>query len=277
MVVAAAERLRQIFGGPEREIDLGRAALALARLEHPDIDEDSYVERLRAFAEQLRPKLPESPASKDLVDAVSRHLFEELGFCGNEGDYYDLRNSFLNEVIDRRTGIPITLSVVYLEVARHLELPYFGVGLPGHFLVKYDDGRQRLFVDPFNGGRTLKRAQCQKWLREILGRRVVLREHDFAAVDKRYIVRRMLHNLRDIYLNSRRYRKGLEVIEMLLVLSPGATDEIKQRAWLHYELGQHMQARAELETYLANRPEAEDVEDVKKWIMALRRTQVRLN
>jgi regulator of sirC expression with transglutaminase-like and TPR domain len=277
MVISAAERLREIFSGPEDEIDLGRAALALARLEHSDLDEDSYVARLREFAEQLRPNLLQSLASKDVVDAVSRHLFEKLGFCGNEGDYYDLRNSFLSDVIDRRTGIPITLSVVYLEVARHLDLPYFGVGLPGHFLVKYDDGCQRVYVDPFNGGRTLKRSQCQKWLREILGRRVVLREHDFAAVDKRYIIRRMLNNLRDIYLNSRRYRKGLEVIEMLQLLSPGATEELKQRAWLHYELGQHKQAREELETYLATRPNAEDLEDVKKWILALRRTQARLN
>jgi regulator of sirC expression with transglutaminase-like and TPR domain len=277
MAQSAAERLRQIFSGPEQQIDLGRAALALARLEHAELDEDRYVERLRQFAEQLRPKLLESPASGDVVGALSRHLFEELGFCGNEGEYYDLRNSFLNDVIDRRTGIPITLSVVYLEVARHLELPYFGVGLPGHFLVKYDDGRQRVFVDPFHGGRTLKRNQCQKWLREILGRRVILREHDFAAVDKRYIVRRMLNNLRDIYLNSRRYRKGLEVIEMLLMLTPGSTEEIKQRAWLHYELGQHRQARDELESYLAARPEAEDIEDIKKWILALKRTQAQLN
>jgi regulator of sirC expression with transglutaminase-like and TPR domain len=277
MVISAAERLRQIFREPEQEIDLGRAALALARLEHPDLDEDSYIERLSEFASQLRPKLPQGPASKEIVGAVSRHLFEELGFCGNEGDYYDLRNSFLNEVLDRRTGIPITLSVVYLEVARHLELPYFGVGLPGHFLVKYDDGRQRVFVDPFNGGRMLKRSQCQKWLRETLGRRVILREHDFASVDKTYIIRRMLNNLRDIYLNSRRYRKGLEVIEMLLVLSPGAIDEIKQRAWLHYELGQHKQARDQLENYLDARPNAQDVDDVKKWILALRRAQARMN
>jgi regulator of sirC expression with transglutaminase-like and TPR domain len=276
MVVSAAQRLRQIFEAPEPEIDLGRAALALGRLEYPDLNEDSYVERLNEFAEQLRPKLT-SLASGDVVDAFSRHLFEDLGFCGNESDYYDLRNSFLSDVIDRRTGIPITLSIVYLEVARHLELPYFGIGLPGHFVVKYDDGRRRVFVDPFHGGRTLKRSQCQKWLREIVGRRVVLREHDFAAVDKAYIIRRMLNNLRDIYLNSRRYRKGLEVIEMLLVLSPGATEEIKQRAWLHYELGQHKQARAELEAYLATQPEAEDVEDVKKWILALRRTQAQLN
>jgi regulator of sirC expression with transglutaminase-like and TPR domain len=277
MLLSAAERLRQILSGPEQQIDLGRAALALARLEHPALDEDGYVGRLRQFADQLRPKLPEKLASGDVVGAVSQHLFEELGFCGNEGDYYDLRNSFLNDVIDRRTGIPITLSVIYLEVTRHLELPYFGVGLPGHFLVKYDDGRERVFVDPFHGGRTLKRNQCQKWLREILGRRVVLREHDFAAVDKRYIVRRMLNNLRDIYLNSRRYRKGLEVIDMLLLLNPGSTEEIKQRAWLHYELGQHSQARDELESYLASRPEAEDVEDVKKWILALKRTQAQLN
>jgi regulator of sirC expression with transglutaminase-like and TPR domain len=277
MVISAAQRLRQIFRKPEQEIDLGRAALALARLEHPNLDEELYIERISEFAAQLRPKLPQGPASKDVVGAVSRHLFEELGFCGNEGDYYDLRNSFLNEVIDRRTGIPITLSVVYLEVARHLELPYFGVGLPGHFLVKYDDGRQRIFVDPFNGGRMLKRSQCQKWLRESLGRRVVLREHDFAPVDKIYIIRRMLNNLRDIYLNSRRYRKGLEVIEMLLVLSPGASEEIKQRAWLHYELGQHKQARDELETYLDTRPNAEDVDDVKKWILALRRAQASMN
>lgn len=277
MVVSAAERLRQIFAQPEPEIDLGRAALALARLEHPDLDEELYVNRLRDIAEPLRAKLRAGLDSKAIVDTVSRYLFEELGFCGNAGDYYDTRNSFLNEVIDRRTGIPITLAIVYLEVARHLELPYFGVGLPGHFLVKYDDGRKRLYVDPFSGGRTLRRNECQKWLREILGRRVVLREHDFASVDKAYIIRRMLNNLRDIYLNSRRYRKGLEILEMILVLNPGSSDEIKQRAWLRYELGLYKQARADLETYLSMGPAAEDVEDVKKWITMLQRTQARMN
>ncbi len=277
MVISAAERLRQLLREPAQHMDLGRAALALARLEYPDLDEDAYIGMIEHFAAGLRRTLPQGATSKEVVAAVSRHLFEEMGFCGNAGDYYDLRNSFLNEVIDRRTGIPITLSIVYLEVARHLELPYYGVGLPGHFLVKYDDGRHRVFVDPFNGGRLLKKNQCQKWLRETLGRRVVLREHDYAAVDKTYIIRRMLNNLRDIYLNSRRYRKGLEVIEMLLVLSPGASEETKQRAWLHYELGQHKQARDVLETYLEGRPDAEDEEDVKKWILALRRTQARMN
>jgi regulator of sirC expression with transglutaminase-like and TPR domain len=277
MAVSAAERLREILSQHETKIDLGRAALALARLEYPDLDEDAYAERLREFAEQLRSKLTPDLASSEVIAAVSRHLFEELGFCGNTGDYFDPRNSFLNDVIERRTGIPITLSVVYLEVARHAELPYFGVGLPGHFIVKYDDGKRRVLVDPFNGGRTLGRNQCQKWLRETLGRRVVLRERDFAAVNETYIIQRMLNNLRDIYLNSRRYRKGLEVLEMMLVLSPGSTEEIKQRAWLHYELGQRKQARAELERYLSLCPEAEDVDDVQKWILSLQRTQARLN
>jgi regulator of sirC expression with transglutaminase-like and TPR domain len=277
MAVSAAVRLGEIFQQPETEIDLGRAALALARIEYPDLDEDANVERLRGFAEQLRPKLPPGLASNEVIAAMSRHLFEDLGFCGNAGEYFDPRNSFLNDVIERRTGIPITLSIVYLEVARHLDLPYFGVGLPGHFLVKYDDGKRRVFVDPFHGGRTLKRNQCQKWLRETLGRRVVLREHDFSVVDKGYIIRRMLNNLRDIYLNSRRYRKGLEVLEMMTVLSPGSTEEIKQRAWLHYELGQRKQARADLETYLSLCPQADDIDDVKKWIVALQRTQARLN
>lgn len=277
MTVSAAERLGEILAQPAPGIDLGRAALALARLEYPDLDEDAYADRLREFADELRPKLPHSRGSTEVVAAMSRHLFEDLGFCGNAGDYYDPRNSFLNEVIERRTGIPITLSIVYLEVARHAGLPYFGVGLPGYFVVKYDDGKRRVFVDPFNGGRTLKRNQCQKWLRETLGRRVVLRERDFAAVDERYIIHRMLNNLRDIYLNSRRYRKGLEVLAMMRVLDPGSTEEIKQSAWLRYELGQHKQAREELERYLSLCPDAEDIDDVEKWILSLKRTQARLN
>jgi regulator of sirC expression with transglutaminase-like and TPR domain len=277
MAISAAERLREILSQHESGIDLGRAALALARLEYPELDEDVYAERLREFAEQLSSKLSPGLPSAEVIAVMSRYLFEELGFCGNAGDYYDPRNSFLNDVIERRTGIPISLSIVYLEVARYAKLPYFGVGLPGHFLVKYDDGKRRVFVDPFNGGRTLKRNQCQKWLRETLGRRVVLRERDFAAVDAPYIIRRMLNNLRDIYLNSRRYRKGLEVLEAIQVLSPGVTEEMKQRAWLHFELGQRKQALAELENYLSLRPQAEDVDDVKKWILSLKRTQARLN
>lgn len=276
-MVSAAERLGEIFSRQQTGINLGRAALALARIEYPSLDEDLYVARLQEFAGQLKPKLPPGGGSTEVVAAMSRHLFEELGFCGNERDYFDPRNSFLNDVIDRRTGIPITLSVVYLEVARHLDLPYFGIGMPGHFLVKYDDGKRRVFVDPFNGGRTLRRNQCQKWLRETLGRRIVLRERDFAAVDARYIIRRMLNNLRDIYLNSRRYRKGLEVLEAMQVMNPESTEDTKQRAWLHYELGQRKQALAELENYLELCPQAEDIDDVKKWILSLKRTQARLN
>ena len=176
-----------------------------------------------------------------------------------------------------RQGIPITLSLVYLEITRRLGLPFYGVGLPGHFLLKYDDSRHIIFIDPFHRGRVIEVEDCRDLARAVgEGRTEVTQEH-LRAVANRYIIIRMLNNLRSIYLRTRQYRKCLGALDMLLTLAPAAPDEHKQRGFLHQELGQTQRAIKDLETYLAMRPEAPDKAEVRKWIIQMRRRQVSLN
>ena len=180
-------------------------------------------------------------------------------------------------MIDRRTGIPISLAVVYLEITRRLGLPFYGVGLPGHFLIKYDDNRQVTFLDPYQGGRTLGREDCQELVRSLKGDDVFLTAQDFRAVDNRYIVTRMLNNLRSIYLTTRQYRKAIGVMDMILSLLPASAEEVKQRAWLHYEMRHLSRACQDLETYLSLRSDAEDAESVNEWIKEIRKSLAQLN
>ncbi len=276
-MVRAAEQLQQVFEIPDHRIDLGEAALVLAQLEYPDLNVGWYVEALDEFARQAASRLVGRYDPDRTIERLNRFLFSELGFRGNEGDYYDPRNSFLNDVIDRRTGIPITLAVIYLEITRRLGLPFYGVGLPGHFLVKYDDNRQVTFLDPFQKGRILDREHCQDLVRSLKGNDVCLTAQDFRAVDNRYIVTRMLNNLRSIYLTTRQYRKSIGVMDMILSLLPASADEVKQRAWLHYELRHFSRARRDLETYLSLRSNAEDAESVTEWIKEIRQSLARMN
>jgi regulator of sirC expression with transglutaminase-like and TPR domain len=276
-MVRAAEQLQQVFEIPDHRIDLGEAALVLAQLEYPDLDVSGYVEVLDEFARQAASRLVGRYDPDRTIEQLNRFLFSELGFRGNQHDYYDPRNSFLNDVIDRRTGIPITLAVVYLEITRRLGLPFYGVGLPGHFLIKYDDNRKVTFLDPFQGGRVLDREHCQDLVRALKGDDVSLTAHDFRAVDNRYIVTRMLNNLRSIYLTTRRYRKAIGVMDMILSLLPASAEEVKQRAWLHYEMRHLSRARQDLETYLALRSDAEDAASVSEWIKEIRQSLAQMN
>lgn len=277
MLTAPAEELQQIFDLPEEEIDLVRAAGSLARLEYPRLNLDPYVDRLERFAQIIAGRIAPGAAPEEAVEEVNRYLFDQLGFHGNRHDYYDPRNSFLNEVMDRRTGIPITLSVVYIEVARRLALPIYGVGLPSHFVLKYDDRVRVFFIDPFHGGRILDRASCRETVEEIQGREVELLDTHFAAVGKREIVLRICNNLRAIYLAARQHRKALAVVEAALALAPDSPEELKQRAWLHHELGKRAEAVRDLEAYLAAVPCAEDRDRVRRWIEAIRKNQAVLN
>ena len=152
---------------PESEIDLGRAALFIAKSEYPGLNVDLYLRRLDEIAESIDERLPSAQSGRDpqkIIEQINEHLFEELSFRGNVENYYDPRNSFLNEVLDRRTGIPITLSVIYIEVARRLGLKVEGVGMPGHFLVRCHINNKDIILDPFNKGRSLTEADCEQLL-----------------------------------------------------------------------------------------------------------------
>lgn len=277
MLPAATAEISELIRGPIADQELGRAAALLARIEYPDLEIRPVLEQLDRFADSVDGRLSGRRDGDAAVSAINQLLFEELDFQGNRHDYYDPRNSFLNDVLQRRTGIPISLSVVYLEIARKLDLPIHGVALPCHFLVKYHQRPKLFFIDPYHEGRLLNKRGCSELVRTLNGRPVELTDLHFAAVSDQHIILRMCNNLRGIYLTSRQYRKALQVIELILALEPNSPDELKQRAWLNQELGHRKQALNDLEIYAALRPDGQDAQDVQKWIGNIRRTLARLN
>jgi len=223
----------------------------------------------------LAPRVPERTDPLHVISQINRFLFMEEGFCGNTEDYYDPRNSFLNDVLDRKTGIPIMLSTVYLELADRLRFPLVGVGMPGHYLVRhpYFD----ILIDPFTQGRILAAEDCEKRMRAVLGESVPFHESYLAGVSKLHTVTRMLNNLRNVYLNLRQFPKALQITELVLVLHPDSPDETRQKAAFLLELRRYSEALAALERYLELAPEASDAEELKQTAVNLRRTLAQLN
>ncbi len=272
-----AFELSELFARPEHLIDLGRAAFLLARIEYPELNLDAELERLDHLAREAAGFAPGSAPPAARLDGLRAFLSGVCGFQGNEQDYYDPSNSFLNRVLDRRTGIPISLSVVYIETARRLDLPLFGVGLPGHFLVKYQDRDLRVLLDPFRGGRTVTVAECRELVDSMYQGQLSFHEDLLAAVDKRYIVLRMLNNLRGIYLEQRVLRKALSVVEMILALEPESAEDLKLRGLLYYQTGRPSESRRDLEAYLQRHPDASDAGQIREVVQEIRRRSALLN
>jgi len=262
----------------EHRISLARAALVIARTEYPGLDEDEYCGRLDGYAARVAELLPELPETPQVIAALNQVLFTEEEFRGNREDYYDPRNSFLNEVLDRRLGIPITLALVYAEVAQRLGFPLFGVGMPGHFLLKhYDvDGRET-FIDPFNRGDVLTRAQCQTRLDEIYAGQVSLQPEFLHTVTRRQMLTRMLNNLRQIYMNRRDFKRALVIVDLVLAIHPRSAEDMKQRAMLRYAMNQWRAAAEDLETYVRMAPDASDADEIRQTALFVRRKLAGMN
>ena len=232
---------RQLFAdmvqGSEADIDLGKAALLIASEAYPGLDLLRYVAKLEAMAAAVRPQIAAAEDGLGKIEALNAYLFQELGFRGNPQQYYDVRNSFLNEVLDRKLGIPITISVVYIEVGRRAGMSLHGVGMPGHFIVRYDSPDDVMFIDPFNRGRILSRTACEELIQQIYGEPVPFQETFLATVTAKQLLSRMLGNLKAIYLQEKDYLKALSVVERLLLIQPRAEQELKDRAALRNLIG----------------------------------------
>ncbi len=277
MTSAEARRLFiQDVAHPDEEIDLARAALHIAMEERTDLDVEAYVRRLDAMAATVAPDLA---AFRSPIDALARlrELFAEEGFRGNTDDYFDPRNSFLDQVLDRRTGIPITLSIVYLEVGWRCGLPLVGVGFPGHFLVKYVEPSGEHYVDPFEAARTIGVAELRTRMVSLHGAGAVLRPEHLAAVARRQILARLNANLKSVYTDRGDLARALAAVERILLLSPDAPDEVRDRGLLYLGLHAYQQAVRDLERYLALAPTAEDTEQVRQQLQVAARERVRLN
>lgn len=269
MAPAARERFAQVVAGSEEELDLAEAALLIAQEEHPDLDIAAYLRRLDHLAAAVRARLPESPVPTDMINSLNVQLFREEGLTGNEQEYYDPRNSFLNEVLDRKTGIPIALSVIYLEVGRRLGLPLVGVGFPGHFLVKYAGSDGDIVLDPFSGGVTLTQEQLTQKLRTVYGdHHPILAQVPQLLVpaSKKEILVRMLRNLKAIYLRQGDLTRALASIDRLLLVAPDEAVEVRDRGAVHQQLGHIQAALQDFKRYLQIAPKAEDAEAVRVMI-----------
>jgi regulator of sirC expression with transglutaminase-like and TPR domain len=210
------ERLLAELNRSEVEIDLGRAALFVAQTTYPELEVDPQLQLLDNMAAEVASRLPAARYPLRIIQAINGYLFKELGFRGNTKNYYDPCNSFLNDVLSRRTGIPITLAVVYLEIARRIDFPMVGIGMPGHFIVQPDFEGSDIFVDAFNGGEVLFAEDCRQKLMQIYQQEIpTLTPALLPPVNKKQIVARMLNNLRVIYLDRRDMEKALVIQDLL--------------------------------------------------------------
>jgi regulator of sirC expression with transglutaminase-like and TPR domain len=266
MLVSARERFTQLVSGSEEELDLAEAALLIAQEEHPDMDVAAYLRRLDGLAAAVRARLPQAPEPTDIIHNLNIQLFREEGLTGNESEYYDPRNSFLNEVLDRKRGIPITLSVIYLEVGRRLGLPLVGVGFPGHFLVKYSGADGEMVLDPFAGGAILSREDLVQRLRRMYGDAnpfLAQIPQLLAPASKKEILVRMLRNLKGIYLQKNDFARALAASDRILLVAPDLATEVRDRGAVHQRLGHLQAAQQDLRRYLQMVPDAEDAEAVR--------------
>ena len=269
-----------VFVGPDIEdekIDLIRAALVIARTEYPALDIEAYAARIEELARRVAALVPELHPERALA-ALNQVLFEEVKLRGNREDYYDPRNSFLNDVLERGLGIPITLAIVYMEIARRVGFPLSGVGMPGHFLLKHygHDGRETL-IDCFNRGDILSRKDCQSRLDEIYSGEMQLRPEFLHPISRRQILTRMLNNLKTVYLSTRNFRKALLIADLILVIYPRSAEDVKQRALLRYSMGLHGLAAEDLRDYLKMAPSASDADEIRQMSLSIRRMQALMN
>ncbi|MBE0619802.1 MAG: tetratricopeptide repeat protein [Burkholderiales bacterium] len=262
------------------EFDLAEACLLIAQDAYPDLDIADYLARIDALAATVRGRVADDAFAKQKLVALNRHLFTELGFSGNAIDYYDPRNSYLNQVLERRTGIPITLSILYMEVGRRLGLRLQGVSFPGHFLVKLRVSGGQLVLDPFCGGEAQSEADLRARLALVLPQREAdtLRLAQFLQpATPRQILARLLRNLKGIYLQLEEAQNTLEVMQRMVMVAPHAAEEVRDRGLAYYRLDCFRAALADLQDYLARRPDAPDANEIRSKAAALALVCARLN
>ena len=275
---SARERFALIAAGPEAEIDLAEAALWLAAESCEGIDVPRSLARLDALADALRGPVARGISLAERVAALNHELFEVHGFRGAHDDYYDPRNSFLNEVLERRRGIPISLCVLYMEIARRLGLHVEGISFPGHFLAKAvaapasgDAGGlpEEILIDAFEG-RVLSFEECQERLRVVLGAQVALTPDLLRAASKKQILLRMLSNLKSIHAALEQYEAALACCDRSLLLVPDAPLEHRDRGLIYNSLDCVRPALTDLERFLALSPDGEGSGAIRRLVAALR-------
>ena len=242
-------RFCDLAGRENDDLPLDEVALAIADEERPGARRGATLRRLDNLAEGLQKRLPSSEEPIELLESLAEFLFKKEGFAGNTDDYYDLRNSFLDDVVDRKRGIPISLSIVAIEVARRVGLALVGVGFPGHFLVttKEESG---IYLDAFRGGQLLQQEECRSLLETLSAGHLTMKASDLEPVTGRQVATRVLQNIKGIHLRQGRLDAAVETVNRILLLFPEATGIYRERGLMYLQLEAFRFARDDLRTYL---------------------------
>jgi len=283
--MAALQAFEEIISAKEESIDLARACLMIAEDAYPGLDVERYLGEIERMAARLRARLPQSCGAEERVVGLNQFLFHDLGFGGNTDEYYDPRNSYLNDVIDRKTGIPITLAILYMEVGRRAGLALEGVSFPGHFLVRLRLRGGVLVLDPFSGGTALSEAELRSRLQRVIPEGAAGRvpvaglplDQFLEPASKRQILARVLRNLKGIYRETDKPERMLDVLNRMVMVAPEAHAELRDRGLVYQRLECHRAALKDLKDYAEREPEAPDMDDVRVRLMELSALCARLN
>jgi regulator of sirC expression with transglutaminase-like and TPR domain len=281
----ALEAFAQLIARGDARIDLARGCLMIAQDAYPGLDVDRYLGDIERMAIRLRARLPQAGGGEERVVALNQFLYEDLGYWGNIEDYNDPRNSYLNEVIDRKTGIPITLSILYMELGRRIGLPLEGVSFPGHFLVRLKLRGGMLVLDPFSGGAPQSEEELRSRVKRVIPDGVA---DDLPASElpldqflepatNRQILSRLLRNLKGIYRETDKPERMLDVLNRMLLVTPHASAELRERGYVYQRLECYRAAFKDLTDYAEREPDAPDLDEVRGKLLELSALCARLN
>jgi regulator of sirC expression with transglutaminase-like and TPR domain len=265
-------RFEELSALPDDAIDVALGAALIARDVHPGLDAQRIIRALDEMAAPLASEGLSHATTEHQAARLSAHIYGTLGFHGNEKEYYDPRNSLLSDVVERKMGIPITLAIIYCEIARRAGIPAHGVGFPGHFLVRIErTGARRdpLFIDPFYAGRTLDEAALTRMVSRALGQDSVLRPEHLAAASPRAILMRVLTNLKAIYLQRGDHARAHLALDRIVTLAPNAAGALKERGLVAAKLGASEAAREDLSRVLELDPSASDAASIRAQLARL--------
>jgi regulator of sirC expression with transglutaminase-like and TPR domain len=275
-LVSDLSHSRRLFAANARRredrIDLGLAALLIACEEYPRLAIDDYLERLDQLAASLAVEIDLESGPEEIARSVAAFMAQEQGFDGEIEDYYNPKNSYLNEVMDRRRGIPITLSLLYMEVARRVNVQLLPVAMPGHFLLKLPTEAEPVFIDAFNHGTVTDADGARRLFEQVYHGRGQFTESMLGACTRRQVISRLLHNLKAAYVQADDYERALRIVELLTLLAPWDLDEIRDRGLLRFRLGRFEEALPDLQAYAQYGPPGPEIETVRDALRRIRST-----
>lgn len=251
-------------------IPLDEIALLVAKDRYPHIELDDYRAQVDAFAKQARMRITGVLGGQARAESLSHYLFDEEGFRGNTLDYYNPSNSYLNDVLDQRSGIPISLSILYLAVGRRLDFPVVGIGCPGHFLVQYRGDSKSFFIDPFSHGKLLSKEACKKHFEDRYGDSLPFRPEFLEPSNNREILLRLLANLKVAHMLKKEFDQVLRILNQTLLFAPEEVQELRERGLIYYHMECFQAAEKDLKDYLVRVPNASDKHIIEKCLDDLR-------